>query len=69
VQAQATLPIAPVTKRVYRPRGINALQILFKKHFQNIAGRYEDKNDVIYGLCRIERITDVGPHETLTFIL
>jgi hypothetical protein len=59
VQAQLSLPIAPVTKRVYRPRGINALQILFQKHFQRIAEQYESKFAVIYGRFRIERITEV----------
>ena len=49
----------PVTKRVYRPRGINALQILFQKHFQRIAEQYESKFAVIYGRFRIERITEV----------
>jgi hypothetical protein len=28
---------------VYRPRGINELQILFKKYFQSIAEQYESK--------------------------
>jgi hypothetical protein len=59
VQAQLSLPIAPVAKRVYRPRGINDLQILFKKHFQSIAEQYESKYAVIYGRFRIERITEV----------
>jgi hypothetical protein len=44
---------------VYRPRGINDLQILFKKHFQCIAEQYERKHAVIYGRFRIERITEV----------
>jgi hypothetical protein len=59
VQAQLSLPIAPIAKRVYRPRGINDLQILFKKHFQRIAEQYESKYAVIYGRFRIERITEV----------
>jgi hypothetical protein len=59
VQAQLSLPIAPVTKRVYRPRGINALQILFQKHFQRIAEQYESKFAIIYGRFRIERISEV----------
>jgi hypothetical protein len=58
VQAQLSLPIAPVAKRVYRPRGINDLQILFKKHFQRIVEQYESKFAVIYGRFRIERITE-----------
>jgi hypothetical protein len=59
VQAQDILPIAPVAKRVYRPRGINDLQILFKKHFQRIAEQYESKFAIIHGRFRIERITEV----------
>jgi len=59
VQAQLSLPIAPVAKRVYRPRGINYLQILLKKYFQSIAEQYESKYVVIYGRFRIERITEV----------
>jgi hypothetical protein len=38
-----SLPIDLVTRRVYRPRGINDLQILFRKHFQSIAELYESK--------------------------
>jgi len=59
VQAQATLPIAPVTRRVYRPRGVNDLQTLFKKHFQRIVEQYESKYAAIYGRFRIDRITEV----------
>jgi len=59
VRAQLPLPIAPVAKRVYRPRSINELQILFKKYFQSIAEQYESKYAVIYGRFRIERITEV----------
>jgi hypothetical protein len=44
---------------VYRPRSINDLQLLFKKHFQSIAEQYENKYAVIYGRFRIERITEV----------
>ena len=59
MQAQLSLPIALVTERVYQPRGIIALQILFKKHFQSIAEQYESKYAVIYGRFCIERITEV----------
>jgi len=59
VYTQASLQIAPVTKAVYRPRGINVLQLLFKKYFQSIADRYKDKHAIIYGRFRIERITEV----------
>jgi hypothetical protein len=59
VQAQLFLPLAPVVKRVYRPRGINELQMLCKKHFQSIAEQYESKYAVIYGRFRTERITEV----------
>jgi len=44
---------------VYRPRGINDIQILFKKHSQSIAEHYESKYAVNYGRFRIERITEV----------
>jgi hypothetical protein len=59
VQTQLFLQLAPITKAVHRPRGINFLQLLFKKYFQSIADRYEDKYAVIYGQFRIERITEV----------
>ncbi len=59
MQTQLSLQLTPVTKRVYHPRGINDLQILFKKHFQSIAEQYESKYAVIYGRFRIERITEV----------
>jgi hypothetical protein len=59
VRALLSLPIAPVATRVYRPRGINDLQVLFKKHFQRIVEKYEIKYAVIYGRFRIERITEV----------
>ncbi|GAH88876.1 unnamed protein product, partial [marine sediment metagenome] len=39
--------------------GINAVQLLFKKHFQSIADQYEDKHAIIYGRFRIERIKEV----------
>jgi len=44
---------------VYQPRGINALQRLFKEHFQSFADQYEAKHAIIYGRFRIERITEV----------
>ena len=56
---QLSLQLAPVAKRGYRPRGINDLQILFKKYFHSIAEQYESKYAVIYGRFRIERITEV----------
>jgi hypothetical protein len=56
---QLSLQLAPVTKRVYQPRGINVLQLLFKKYFQGVADQYEAKHSIIYGLFRIERITEV----------
>ena len=59
MQTQLSLPIAPVTKRVYRPRGINVLQLLFKKYFQSFADQYEAKHAIIYGRFRIEWITEV----------
>jgi hypothetical protein len=59
VHAQASLPFAHLTESVYRPRGINALQLLFKRHFQSIAEQYESKYALVYGRFRIERITEV----------
>jgi hypothetical protein len=56
---QLSLQIAPIKKAVYLPRGINAVQLLFKKHFQSFADQYENKYAVIYGRFRIERITEV----------
>ena len=44
---------APVTKRVFQPRGINILQLLFWKHFQSFADQYEEKHAIIYGRFRI----------------
>jgi hypothetical protein len=59
VEAQLSLQLAPVKKAVYRQRGISAVQLLFKNHFQSIADQYEDKNAVIYGRFRIKRIAEV----------
>ena len=59
MHAQASLPFPHLTKAVYRPRGINAVQLLFKRHFQSIAEQYESKYALIYGRYRIERITEV----------
>ena len=50
---------SPAKEGVYQPRGINAVQLLFKKHFQNLADRYEEKHATIYGRFRIKRITEV----------
>ena len=44
---------------MYQPRGINALQRLFKQHFQSFVYQYEAKHAIIYGRFRIERITEV----------
>ena len=59
MEAQLSLQLAPARKTVYQARGINAVQLLFKKHFQSIADQYEDKHALIYGRFRIERITEV----------
>ena len=56
---QLSLSLAPVTKRAYQPRGISALQLLFKEHFQSLADQYEDKYAIIYGRFRIKRIIEV----------
>ena len=56
---QLYFQLAPVTKAVYQPRGINAVQLLFKKHFKSFADQYDSKFAVIYGRFRIERITEV----------
>ena len=55
---QLSLQLAPITN-VYQPRGINALQCLFKKHFQSFLDEYEAKHAMIYGRFRIERISQV----------
>ena len=44
---------------MYQPRGINALQLLFEKHFQSFADQYEAKYAIVYGRFRIQRITEV----------
>jgi hypothetical protein len=59
VGGQLSLQLAPVTPRVYQSRGINALQLLFKKYFQSFADQYGAKHAIIYGRFRIERITEV----------
>jgi hypothetical protein len=46
VGEQPSLSLAPVTTRVYQPRGINALQRLFKEHFQSFADQYEAKHAI-----------------------
>ena len=51
--------LASVTTRVYQPRGINALQRLFKEHLQSFADEYEAKHAIIYGRFHIECITEV----------
>ena len=56
---QIPLSLAPVTKRTYQPRGISALQLLFKEHFQSLTDQYEDKYAIIYGRFRIKRIIEV----------
>jgi hypothetical protein len=56
---QLFLQLAPITKRVYQPRGINVLQLLFKKHFQTFADQHEAKHAIIYGRFHIGRITEV----------
>ena len=50
MQTQLSLPIVPVTRRVYRLRGINAVQLLCKRHFQSIADGYENKHTIIYSI-------------------
>jgi len=64
---QLSLQLAPITN-VYQPRGINALQCLFKKHFQSFLDEYEAKHAMIYGRFRIERITKVVENFLLILI-
>jgi len=52
---QLSFQLVPVTKWVYQPCGINFLQLLFKKHFQNFAYQYEAKHVIVYGRFSIER--------------
>jgi hypothetical protein len=56
---QLTLQLSPAKKAAYRQRGISAVQLLFKKHFQSFAEQYEEKYAMVYGHFRIERITEV----------
>ena len=42
-----SLQLAPARKEVCQPHGINAVQLLFKKHFQSFADQYEDIYAVI----------------------
>ena len=56
---QLSLQLAPAKKTAYQPRGINVLQLQFKKHFQGFADQCEDKHAIIYGRFRIQRITEV----------
>ena len=39
VEVQLSLRLAPVRKVIYQPRGINAVRLLFKKHFQSFPDR------------------------------
>jgi len=59
VEARSSLQLAPAKKAAYRQRGISAVQLLFKKHFQSFAEQYEEKYAMVYGRFRIERITEV----------
>ena len=59
MHAQTSLPFPQPTKAAYRPRGINSLQLLFKRYFQRIVEQYESKYALIYGRFRIRRITKV----------
>ena len=43
----------------YIPRGINVLQKIFKKHFQDFTRQYDEKYAKKYGHFRIDRITEV----------
>ena len=52
---QLSLLLAPVTTRLYQPRGISALQCLFKGHFQSPADQYEAKQRVSIFLGPLER--------------
>jgi hypothetical protein len=43
----------------YIPRGQNALQTIFKKHFDDFKEQYNEKYAKIYGTYRLDRITEV----------
>ena len=59
MEAQLSFQLAPAEKAAYRQRGISAVQLLFKKHFQSFPEQYEEKYARIYGRFRIKRITEV----------
>jgi len=59
MQAQLSLDLDPDQPSPYRQRGTNALQAIFKEHFQEFADSYEQKYAPTYGRFRLDRITKV----------
>jgi len=59
VQAQLSLALGSNQPQRYSQRGTNALQPIFKEHFQEFADTYEQKYDPTYGRFRLDRITEV----------
>ncbi|GAH24900.1 unnamed protein product, partial [marine sediment metagenome] len=59
VQAQLSLALGSNQPQRYSQRGTNALQPIFKGHFQEFADTYEQKYAPTYGRFRLDRITEV----------
>ena len=55
-------PLSTDQPHTYVQRGINILQTIFKKHFQDFAENYEAKYAPTYGRFRFERIIEVVEH-------
>ena len=59
MEAQLSLPLSLNQPHTYVHRGTNVLQKIFKGHFQDFAGTYEEEYAPTYGRFRLERITEV----------
>ncbi|KKK89431.1 hypothetical protein LCGC14_2733160 [marine sediment metagenome] len=59
MQAQLSLALGSNQPQTYSQRGTNALQPIFKEHFQEFADTYEQKYAPTYGRFRMDRITEV----------
>jgi len=59
-QLSLGLRVSPHSVRTYSQRGTNALQAIFKEHFQEFAENYDRKYAPQYGRFRLKRITEVA---------
>lgn len=59
MQAQLSLDLDLPKPLIYTQRGTNALQMIFKEHFDRFAEIYDTKYAKIYGRFRIDRISEV----------